>query len=207
MKYPEIDKGLVNNLFSYFVRGVLTIVPFALTWYILTAAIGWVDNFIDINIPGLGAIISIGVVIFFGYIGGSFFVKSIFSTIEEAILKIPGISLLYSSIKEFISGILDKKMNFDRPVLITTNNDNDARKIGFITNDDLHNFGLDDMVAVYVPTCYSFAGELFVIPRKNVIPIDCSSGAMMMKFVVSGGVIESKADLKNSQNEDPTTVA
>lgn len=201
MKCPELDKGFVNNLFSYFVRGVLTIVPFALTWYILTTAIGWVDNFIDINIPGLGAIISVGVVIFFGYIGGSFFVKSIFSTIEGAILKMPGINILYSSIKEFISGILDKKMKFDRPVLIIYNDTNSTKKIGFITNDDLHNLGLDDMVAVYVPTCYSFAGELFVIPRKNVMPINCSSGTMMMKFVVSGGVIDTKANLKTSQEQ------
>ncbi|MDR2402195.1 MAG: DUF502 domain-containing protein [Cytophagales bacterium] len=202
MKYPELDKGFINVIFSYFIRGVLTIVPFALTWFILTMAIGWVDNFIDVNVPGLGAIISVGVIIFFGYIAGSFFAKSIFTTIESAILKMPGVSLLYSSIKEFISGILDKKLNFDRPVLVTTNNSNDTNRIGFITNEDLGNLGLDDMVAVYVPTCYSFSGELFLIPKKNVTPINCSSGARMMKFVVSGGIIDTKADLKNSQEQN-----
>lgn len=197
MKNLKFDNGLANNLFSYFIRGVLNIVPFALTWYILTSAIGWVDSLIDVNIPGLGAIISIAVIIFFGYIAGSIFVKSFFSIIENAIIKMPGISIVYSSIKDFISGILDKKMKFDRPVLIVTDSGSDTKKIGFITNDDLQNLGLDDMVAVFVPTCYSFAGELYVVSKKNIIPIECaSSGSMIMKFVISGGIIDTKADKK-----------
>ena len=201
MKYPELNEGLVNRLFYYFIRGVLTIVPFALTFYILTIAIGWVDNFIDINVPGLGAIISIGVIVFFGYIAGSFFVKSIFATVESAILKMPGVSILYSSIKEFISGVLDKKMKFDRPVLVITDSNSQTCSLGFITNEDLSNLGLHDRVAVYVPTCYSFAGVLYIVPKDKLTPIKYSDGAALMKFIVSAGFIDTKADLKNSAEQ------
>lgn len=198
MKYQNLDKGFLSVLFSYFIRGVLTIVPFALTWFILTTAIGWVDNFIDINIPGLGVIISVGVIIFFGYITGSFFVKSVFSIIEGAILKMPGIGLLYSSIKEFISGILDKKIKFDRPVLVVNDSASESCKIGFITNDDLSNLGLEDKVAIFVPACYSFSGELYVVPKKNLIPLKNSDGGVVMKFVISGGFIDAKPNQKSN---------
>lgn len=190
------NKG-VNFFFEYFVRGVLTIVPLALTWYILSLVIGWVDKLLGIEvIPGLGAVISVIFITLFGYGMGNIITRSFMDSIDNAISKIPGVGLIYGSIKEFTLAVVDKKMNFDRPVLIITNMDNRTQKIGFITNDDLEDLNLPGQVAVYVPQCYSFSGELFVIPKDHIIPIKDSCGSAMMKFVVSGGVIDLKS-LKN----------
>jgi uncharacterized membrane protein len=43
------------------------------------------------------------------------------------------------------------------------------------------------MVSVYVPQSYNFAGQLFVFPRQQVIPLDANSGEVMT-LIVSGGV-------------------
>ena len=52
--------------------------------------------------------------------------------------------------------------------------------------------GLDkQMVAVYLPFSYSFAGELIILPRENISPLDVT-GTDAMKFVISGGVTELK---------------
>ncbi|MDL5048794.1 hypothetical protein QQ054_22535 [Oscillatoria amoena NRMC-F 0135] len=47
--------------------------------------------------------------------------------------------------------------------------------------------GLNDMIAVYVPQSYTMAGDHFVVPKENIRPLNVS-GAVAMKFIVSGGV-------------------
>ena len=66
--------------------------------------------------------------------------------------------------------------------------DNDVWRMGFITNDDMSDFGLKDYVAVYIPMAYSVAGNVYIIPRERVRPITHISSAQTMKFAVSGGV-------------------
>ena len=55
----QFHKNILNTFFKYFMRGVLLIVPFLLTGYIVSIAINWLDNIIKINIPGLGIIITL----------------------------------------------------------------------------------------------------------------------------------------------------
>ena len=43
------------------------------------------------------------------------------------------------------------------------------------------------MVAVYLPQSYNFAGNLIVVPRDRVHPLDVA-GSEFLAFVVSGGV-------------------
>ncbi len=66
--------------------------------------------------------------------------------------------------------------------------DSDVEKFGFITNKDLNELGIgEDKVAVYLPHSYAFSGNLYIVPKKNVTPIDAKA-ADIMKFIVSGGV-------------------
>jgi hypothetical protein len=43
------------------------------------------------------------------------------------------------------------------------------------------------MVAVYFPQSYNFAGNLLIVPRDQVEPLELNS-VDMMTFIVSGGV-------------------
>ena len=44
-------------------------------------------------------------------------------------------------------------------------------------------------VLVYMPHSYAISGQLFVVEKKHVKKIDCSSGEVM-KLIISGGVTE-----------------
>ncbi len=59
--------------------------------------------------------------------------------------------------------------------------------MGFITQSDLTELGLPDMVAVYFPQSYAFAGDHFVVPKESIKPLNVS-GSVAMKFIVSGGI-------------------
>ena len=63
-------------------------------------------------------------------------------------------------------------------------------RIGFITNEDLKTLNIKDgKVLVYLPHSYAFSGQLFVVDRSYIKPID-SSSSEIMKLIVSGGVTE-----------------
>ena len=67
------------------------------------------------------------------------------------------------------------------------NLNSDLEKLGFITEDNLELLGEKDKVAVYFPHSYNFSGELFIVPKNNITPIDINSSDVM-KFVVSAGL-------------------
>jgi uncharacterized membrane protein len=60
-------------------------------------------------------------------------------------------------------------------------------KLGFLTEEDLSTLDEKEKVAVYFPHSYNFSGELFIVPKNQVRPIDISP-SVVMKFIISGGV-------------------
>lgn len=47
--------------------------------------------------------------------------------------------------------------------------------------------GVEDSVAVYLPQSYNFAGNLIIVPRNQIQPLD-KSGPEVMAFIVSAGL-------------------
>ena len=176
-----------RHYLTYFFRGLLFIVPLALTVYILIVSISWLDSLIPVNIPGLGLLIIFVTVTFFGYLGSTLLVKPIFDFLEQLIIKLPLANLIYTSLKDLMVAFVGDKKKFNQAVLVTMNADYGVQKLGFITQDDLSHLGLPGKVAVYLPHSYNFSGNLFVVPKENVIPINAPSSDVM-KFIVSGGV-------------------
>ena len=76
---------------------------------------------------------------------------------------------------------------FNQPVMVKWSTETDARRIGFITQQDMSAIKQENMVAVYFPDSYNISGNLFLVPREHVILIDATSSEIM-KFVVSGGI-------------------
>jgi uncharacterized membrane protein len=72
--------------------------------------------------------------------------------------------------------------------------DTDVWRVGFITQDDMSIFGMQDYVAVYLPMAYSVAGNVYIVPKERVRPITSISAAQSMKFAVSGGVTQTVSE-------------
>ena len=183
----QLNKKLLSALFGYFMRGLLLVVPFALTIYIIALALNLIDGLIGIKVPGLGIAILLTSITFFGYLGSTLLVRSIFDLTESFITQLPLISTIYSSLKELTSAFVGKKKKFDKPVLVMMNKEARLHKLGFVTQQGLKDMNLPGSIAVYVPHSYNFSGDLFILPKEAVTPLDISS-AEIMRFIVSGGV-------------------
>lgn len=183
----RLNKKFFSDLVSYFLRGLLLVGPAALTVYIISQTIHWIDGLIGLNVPFLGMIILVVSITLFGYIGSTLLMQSLFDLTESFISRLPIISLIYSSLKEFLGAFVGNKKKFDQPVLIVMNREARLHKLGFVTQEDLAGMNLPGSVAVYVPHSYNISGDLFILPKDTITPIDISS-AEIMKFIVSGGV-------------------
>jgi uncharacterized membrane protein len=180
-----------NNSFKravrYFFSGTLFIVPLVATAYFLYVSFDWLDSLLHIPYPGVGFLILILAITGFGYLTTNFAFNTFSNFFESSLKKIPLLSLIYSSIKDLIEAFVGEKKKFSKPGLVTINKENSLFQIGFITQKDLTELGLHDMVSVYLPHSYAFSGIHYVVPKDHVRPLNVS-GTVAMKYIVSGGV-------------------
>lgn len=192
----------MKKVLNYFLQGLLFVVPITVTVWVLFRTIIWVDSLLpfqipikipgipQLEIPGLGLLTIFIVVSLIGFISLRYIRNPLFTYFEKLIVKAPLIKLIYGSVKDLVEAFVGEKRRFNKPVLVRLERDSDINRIGFITQEDLSELGLEkEKVAVYLPFSYSFAGELIIVPRENIRPLH-ASGTDMMKFIISGGVTE-----------------
>ncbi len=190
-----------SKLLQYFLQGLLILAPVAITMYALYFVVstidGWIPIFstidengrVHVQNYGLGFIIIIGAIISIGYFSSFFITGRLVSFMDKLMQKTPGLKHIYSTTKDFFEAFAGDKKKFTQNVLANID-DNDVWRMGFITRNDMSDFGLQDFVAVYVPMAYSVAGNVYIIPKTRIKPITNISSTQTMKFAVSGGVTE-----------------
>lgn len=186
----------MKRLLAYFFQGLLYIAPLGITIYILYKIFIFLDglfkpalySLLHINIPGLSLIIVFLFVALLGLLGQTIIARPIKFLINHFINKAPLVKVIYSSIRDLLSAFVGKEKKFNQPVLVKVNLISDLEKLGFITQEDVSNLGVEgNKVAVYFPHSYNFSGELFIVPAEHVKKIDAPPSDIM-KFIVSGGV-------------------
>ncbi len=183
----------------FFLQGLLITAPIAITFYVVyslfMAIDGWLPLFTITDVDGkkqvrnygLGIVLIVGVVILIGYLSTFLLKSKAFNFFDNWLEKTPGVKLLYSTTKDFFSAFAGNKKKFDQPVLASIENE-EVFRIGFITEKDLKQFGLQTHVAVYLPAAYSISGYVYLVPLRKVKKLDNISAADAMKFAISGGV-------------------
>lgn len=183
----------------YLIKGLLIVLPIALSIFIVVWAVTTVDSWLNINnilgvdpktgasrnIPGLGLVLVISLILVAGIFVTNFVTEPMYNWFQRILDRLPILKFIYSSIKDLTEAFVGDEKKFNHPVLVEV--EGGLKKIGFLTQNDLKKIGLPDEVAVYFPLSYSFAGQLCVVKREKVTNLNLSA-ADAMKLVVSGGV-------------------
>jgi uncharacterized membrane protein len=201
-------RTIPRNLLKLFLQGLLILAPISITIWTVVSAFNWIDGILPNllysvapkllgtdasglprRIPGLGFVVFIGMALLVGYISPSFIVSRVVEFAESLLERTPGIKFIYSTIKDFFEAFAGNKRKFTKSVLVCVAAE-DVWQVGFITQEELHEFDLKEYVAVYVPQSYAFAGHLYFVKRDRVRILTDISSADAMKFAISGGVAE-----------------
>jgi uncharacterized membrane protein len=190
------SRNLTRKIVNYFFQGLLFIGPLAITIYSIHLVFVWVDSllkeyieeFVGVNIPGFGFLSVLLIIILVGFLGSSILFRPFATWFDRLISKAPLIKIIYTSVKDLLSAFVGKKRRFNKPVLVKVSADGALEKIGFVTNEDLSDIGIQEKkIAVYLPHSYAWSGNLFIVPAENVTPINASA-TDVMKYVISAGV-------------------
>lgn len=221
MKQPQPPKqGNFRKLFRFFIQGLLILAPIAITVWAVVAAFTFVDNLLPKliynlfpswapvdaqgnlrKITGLGFVVVIGFVIFVGWISSNFLMGSLIHFFDQWLERTPGIKFIYTSIKDFFEAFAGDKRKFTKAVLANLFAE-EVWVVGFMTDEEMKKFDMGvEMVGVYVPQAYNFAGQLYILPRNKVRHIENISAGDAMKYTVTGGVVETETDEEKAEEK------
>ncbi len=188
-----------NALLNYLIKGLLVVIPTALTIIILVWGVSTVDSWLNVNnilgvdaktgqsrnIPGLGLVLVLLIVMAAGVFVTYFATESMYNRFHKWIAKIPLFNFIYTSIKDLTEAFVGDEKKFNIPVTVEV--EGEMKRIGFLTQDDLEELGMPGEALVYFPFSYSFAGQVYVVKKEKIKPLKMSA-AEAMKLIVSGGV-------------------
>ena len=211
MNGPDLKLGFrayLKRLLKYFFQGLIVLAPIGITLWVVFGLFNFVDGILpnivhvlapgllekdatgNLNrVPGLGFIVVIALVLFVGWVSSLFVVGRLVTFIDTALENTPGIKFIYSAVKDFLEAFDGNKKKFDKPVLVNIDAP-DVWRIGFITQQNAHEFGMAEHVTVYVPHSYAISGITYIVPRERIRLLPNISASDAMKYAISGGVTE-----------------
>jgi len=202
---PEIKndfKRVLKKIASYFFQGLLYVGPVFVILFLVYKFFILVDSLLPFNIPGLGFLVIFVFITLAGYLGNTIIVRPLFKYLKKILNRVPLLKTIYESVTELLSAFVGKKKKFNVPVMVRMNMEAEVYKLGFLTQEDLSTLNVrKGLVAVYLPHSYNFSGNMFIVPSENITLLDLPSSDVM-KFIVSGGVVDIEALIKSGQETE-----
>jgi len=183
----------MKSILNYFLRGLIFVLPLFATFYIITILVNWIDNtlysiifgWVPFALPGLGIVTAFLLIVILGYLVTRAFSQPLFNYFERMLERTPFVKIIYTAFKDLTEAFVGEKKRFNRPAVVKLMNG--VERIGFITEENLNNFNIENRMAVYFPHSYNFSGNLFLIDPAFVTPLDIDP-TEALKFAVSAGV-------------------
>lgn len=189
---------------KFLVTGLLVWVPLGITFWVLNLIIttmdrtllllpgSWQpDKLLGMHIPGLGIILTLGVVLLTGLLIRNVFGQRLWAASEMAMQHIPFVGNIYKGVKQVSDTLLSGKGNSFRKVLLVRYPHPDAWSLAFQTNvpSEVQGRLNEEHVAVFIPTTPSpVNGFYFFVRKADTIVLDMTVD-VALRSIVSMGVV------------------
>lgn len=192
---------------KYLLTGLLVLVPLVITLWVLSFIIGILDqsllllpavwhpdHLLGIHIPGLGVILTVGIVLITGLLVRNVFGQHLLEYWDGLLRHIPFVNAIYNSVKQVSDTLLSGSGNSFRKVLLVRYPHAQAWSLAFLTTvpgEVTRRLHGEEYVGVFVPTTPSpVNGFYFYVKKSETIALDISVDAAF-KAIVSMGVVSS----------------
>lgn len=180
---------LLNRLRTHLVAGLIVWIPLLVTFLIIRFLIRFVDQILlllppswrpeallGFNLPGLGVILAVGILLLTGVLAANFFGRRLMEVGDRIVTRIPLVSGIYSSAKQVAETLFaDSSTAFTR-VLLVEHPRKGVWCICFQTSDSIGEIQArtdEDVVCVFLPTTPNpTSGFLLFVPRHELIPLE-----------------------------------
>ncbi len=205
---PHRRPGLFAGLRASFLTGIVVIAPIGLTLWLIWTVVGWFDSFvlplvpaqfqpeeyIGINLRGVGVIFFLVFTVIVGWIAKGILGRSLIHFGEGLVDRMPVVRSVYSGIKQISETVFAQtERSFEKACLIQYPR-RGIWAIGFVSTDargevaDRAETG-GNLVSVFVPTTPNpTSGFLLFFPEEDIIYLDMSIEDAA-KLVISAGLV------------------
>ncbi|MFA3915535.1 DUF502 domain-containing protein [Ruegeria hyattellae] len=205
---PHRRPGLLAGLRASFLTGIVVIAPVGLTLWLIWSVVGWIDGvvlplvpstispeqYIGINLRGVGVIIFLIFTIFVGWIAKGLIGRSLIQIAESMVDRMPVVRSVYSGIKQISETVFAQtERSFEKACLIQYPR-RGIWAIGFVSIPAKGEVAQraetgGQLLGVFVPTTPNpTSGFLLYFPAEDVIILDMSVEEAA-KLVISAGLV------------------
>ena len=190
---------------KYFITGLLIWIPLIITLWVLKVIFDTLDGsllllpesfqterWLGVHIPGLGALLTLVIVLLTGIFATNFFGAQLVQLWHEVLNRIPVVNSIYSSVKQISDTVFSSSGQAFLKALLVQWPHPCMWTIAFLTGTpgcDVATLLPPDCLSVYVPTTPNPTGGYFVIvQRSQVIELDMTVD-QALKYIISMGVV------------------
>lgn len=188
---------------KYFFTGLLILVPLAITLWVLNLIVTTMDqtllllpasvrNEAPFNIPGMGVILTLAIVLVVGILGRNFIGRRLVIWWEVLLARIPIVSTIYSSVKQVSDTLFSPSGQAFRKAVLVEFPRQGVWTVGFVVGSPgapLQRPLTGEHASVYVPTAPNpTSGYILIVPIGQIVDLDITVDEAL-KFVVSMGVV------------------
>lgn len=188
----------MKKLYKYFFRGLITILPVALTVYVLYIFLAWMETLTlwvlrpligSFYLPGMGLVFGVVSIVLIGYLVSKQSVRKVLSFAELPFTNLPVVKSIYSSLKSFADYFSPAGADSEQSVVILRMPGHGMEIVGLITRrgfaDLPEGFLPGNRVAVYLPMGYMIGGYTVFVPTEWVQPIAMSVEEAMRSSLIA----------------------
>ncbi len=173
---------LVFSLLLRLANGLLLLMPPALR----------PETLLGIEIPGLGAILALIVLVITGMLAANLLGRRLVKTYESVLERIPFVRTVYGVVKHFAEVVFSDSTTSFKKVLLIEYPRKNLYSLAFQTSEDpaeVHAVTGEPIVAVFLPTTPNpTSGFMLFVPTRSVIELDMSVEEAL-KMIISLGVV------------------
>jgi len=210
---------LLDLMKKYLITGLLVWVPLGITFWVLDLTIGTMDQtllllpeqwrpdrVLGIHIPGLGIILTLGIVLLTGLLIRNVFGQKLWDASEKAMLHVPFVGSIYKGVKQVSDTLLSGSGNSFRKVLLVRYPHPQAWSLAFQTSVPREVAGRfdEEYVAVFIPTTPSpVNGFYFYVRKADTIELDMTVDIALRTIVSMGVVADQEAGKQRTIAQAP----
>ena len=188
----------IKKLYKYFFRGLITILPVALTLYVLYIFLAWSETVAlwvlrpligSFYLPGLGLVFGVASILLIGYLVSKPGLRKMLSFAELPFTNLPVVKSIYTSLKSFADYFSPTGQPGEQSVVILRMPGHALEIVGLVTRRSFADlppgFLPGERVAVYLPMGYMIGGYTVFVPVEWVQPIAMSVEEAMRSSLIA----------------------
>jgi len=197
---------VMATLRRYLIAGLLVWIPLAITLWVLALVVELMDQsllivparfrsdaLLGFHLPGLGAILTLLILLATGAIAANFFGRRLLAFWESMLGRIPIVRSIYGGVKQISDTLFSPDGKAFRRAVLVRYPHAGTWTVALVTGTPQHevtdHLG-HEQVSVFVPTTPNItAGFFLIVPRSDTIELQMSVD-QALKYIISMGVAE-----------------